>query len=258
MIERKFVAEQMKEFMIQEFITQSLKNVGHSHTKVQRTPLGEKIIVFASRPGLVVGRKGENIKKLTVTLKKKFNLENPQIEISEVENLYLDADIMAEKIVNYLEKFGTTRFKSIGHKIMSEVMKAGAMGIEILITGKIPSSRSKSWRFYQGYLKKCGDIALTGVNSAKTSALLKTGIIGIKVKIMPPDTKLPDDVRMREEPVEVVEEIKEEKAEKKTKKKARKKRKKAAKKKGSVTEEKAVESPKENEKEEETKSEDKE
>jgi len=42
MIERKFIAEKIKEFQIQEYITQSLKNVGHSHTKLQRTPLGEK------------------------------------------------------------------------------------------------------------------------------------------------------------------------------------------------------------------------
>ena len=95
MIERKFIAEKLKEYQIQEFISQTLKNVGHSHTKLMRTPLGEKVVIYASRPGLVVGRKGENIKKLTNTLKKKFNLENPQIEISEVESPNLDAQIVA-------------------------------------------------------------------------------------------------------------------------------------------------------------------
>ena len=45
-------------------------------------------------------------------------------------------------------------------------MKAGALGIEILISGKIPSSRAKRWRFYQGYLKKCGDISIEGVKTA--------------------------------------------------------------------------------------------
>jgi small subunit ribosomal protein S3 len=224
MIERKFVASNIKGFMIEEFVAKSIKGAEHSHTKLQRTPLGEKIVIYSSRPGLIVGRKGQNIKQLTKILKKKFGLENPQIEISEVENIYVDAHIMSEKIVNYLEKFGTSKFKGIGHKIMSDVMNAGAMGIEIIMSGKIPSSRAKAWRFYQGYLKKCGDIALTGVNIAQTSAKLKTGIIGIKVSIMPPDTKLPDSIEFTEEKEEIIEEIKEEpkkevKKEKKTKKK---------------------------------------
>jgi len=191
MIERKFVAQKIKEFQIQEFIEQNLKKVGHSHTKLVKTPLGEKIVIFASRPGLVVGRKGENIKKLTKVLKRKFNLENPQIEISEVENPNLDAQIVAEKIANSLERFGTQKFKGVGHKTMADVMGAGAMGIEIIISGKIPGARAKSWRFYQGYLKKCGNASLQ-VRKAIVQAQLKTGIVGVKVSIMPGDIILPD------------------------------------------------------------------
>ncbi len=205
MIERKFVGENIKEFQIQEYISNTLKNVGHSHTKLQRTPLGEKIIIFTSRPGLVVGRKGENIKKLTVTLKKKFNLENPTIEISEVEQPHLNASIVAERIASTIERFGIQKFKAIGHKTMEDVMNAGAMGIEIIMSGKIPSQRAKSWRFYKGYLKKCGNIALTGVKRAQAWAQMKSGTVGIKVAIMPPDVKLPDDiiVKDRDQPVPV-------------------------------------------------------
>ena len=209
MIERKFVAQRMKEFQIEEYITQSLENVGHSHTKMVKTPLGEKIIIFTSRPGLIVGRKGQNIKLLTKTLKKRFELENPQIEISEVENPSLDAQIVAEKIVDAMEKFGSEKFKAIGHKIMTEVMRAGALGIEIVISGKVPSARAKSWRFYSGYLKKCGDVAIMGVRKADAQAQLKTGIVGVKVKIMPPDIKLPDDIELIEGKEIKAEELKE-------------------------------------------------
>ncbi len=218
MIERKFVAQKIKEFQIEEFVNKNLSNVGHSHTKMTKTPLGEKIVIFASRPGLVIGRKGQNIRLLTKNLKKKFDLENPQIEISEVENLNLDAQVMAERIVDSLERFGTSKFKGIGHKVMSDVIGAGALGIEIIISGKVPSSRAKSWRFYSGYLKKCGDIALTGVRRAYASAKLKTGIIGVRVSIMPPDIKLPDDIQIIDQKQEVVEQVKanaEEKVEKK-------------------------------------------
>jgi small subunit ribosomal protein S3 len=194
MIERKFVAERLKEYQIQEFISETLRNVGHSHTKLIRTPLGEKIIIFASRPGLVVGKSGENIKKLTQAIKQKFKLENPQIEISEVENPSLDAQIVAERIASTMERFGVQKFKAIAHKMMEEVMNAGALGIEIRISGKVPSARAKSWRFYSGYLKKCGDIAVSGVKKAYSIAKLKPGIVGIKVNIMPPDVRLPDRI----------------------------------------------------------------
>jgi len=209
MIERKFIAQKIKEFEIQEYISKNLKNVGHSHTKMQKTPLGEKIIIYASRPGLIVGRKGQNIKQLTKTLKKSFGLENPQIEISEIEDINLDVSIVADTIVELLERFGPEKFKAIGHRVMSNAMDSGALGIELIISGKIPSSRAKSWRFYSGYLKKCGDISITGVNKAHAQAKLKTGIIGIRVSIMPPTTKLPDQIEIIDKIEQKVEETKE-------------------------------------------------
>ncbi len=223
MIEKKFVLEKIKEFQIQEFIRNKVKNAGHSHTKVKRTPLGEKIIVHTSRPGMIVGRKGSTIKELTTHLKEGFALDNPQIEISEVEKPDLDAQIVAERIASSLERFGSQKFKGVGHKVMSDVMNAGALGIEILISGKIPGSRAKRWRFYQGYLKKCGDIAVSGVKHSIVSAQLKTGTIGIQVKIMPPDIVLPDRIIVLDEIRQVVEELPEAKEEKKKKKVVKKK-----------------------------------
>src|SRR3989338_6404453 len=111
MIERKIVDQRMKELKIQEYITNNLRNSGHSHTKVQRTPMGEKIIIYTSRPGMIVGRKGQNIKQLTYVLKKEYELDNPQIEIAEVENVNLDARLVAERVAMSLERFGAARFK---------------------------------------------------------------------------------------------------------------------------------------------------
>ena len=212
MIERKFISQNIKEFQIKEFIANQLSRVGLSDVKLQRTPLGEKIVVSASRPGLVVGRAGSNIQRLTKELKEKFDLENPQIEIEEIKEINLDPAIVAETIASSLERFGTKQFKGSGYKALRGVMDAGALGVEILISGKIPSQRSKVWRFYEGYLKKCGDIAVTGVNVAYTTAHLKTGAVGIKVSIMPKETKLPDRIELISETQTVVEEVAEEAA----------------------------------------------
>src|SRR3989344_823102 len=193
MIERTFVAQRTREYYIRKYV--------------------EKIVISTSRPSLIVGSKGANIRSLTKNLKEKFNLENPQIEINEVTNPFLNANIVAERIVSSLERFGVARFKGVGHKMMENVMNAGALGIEITISGKIPGARAKSWRFYTGYLKKCGDVALS-VRIAKKSALLKSGVVGVKVAIMPPDIILPDKIKLLEEPEQVVAPVKKEIAEK--------------------------------------------
>src|SRR3989338_7401210 len=196
MIERKIISQKLKEFQIQDYISSTLKNSGQSHTKLLHTPLGEKIVVYTSRPGIIVGRKGQHIKKLTSAIKKRFELENPQLEIAEVENVNLNAKIVAERIAQSFERYGSQRFKGIVHRVMQDTITAKAMGIEVTISGKVPSARAKAWRFYLGYLKKCGDIALTGVDRGFATAKLKSGIIGIKVRIMPPTTKLPDDIHV--------------------------------------------------------------
>jgi small subunit ribosomal protein S3 len=198
MIERKFISQNMKEFLVKDYLFKELSRVGLSNVTLHRTPLGEKIVISASRPGLIVGKGGGNITRLTRDLKEKFGLENPQIEIEEVRDPRGDAAITAEMIANSLERFGSARFKGVGHKAMGEVMNSGALGVEILISGKIPSSRAKTWRFYQGYLKKCGDIAVTGVDQAHQMARLKTGVVGVQVKIMPSTTVLPDKVEIKE------------------------------------------------------------
>ncbi len=204
MIERQFVAQRIKEHQVQEFITKELGQTSHSRTEIKRTPLGEKIIVYTTRPGIVVGRKGENIKKLTLALKNKFKMENPQIEIGEIENPNLDANSVADRIAFTLERYGSKRFKSTGYKTLQSIIDAGALGAEIVISGKVPSSRAKTWRFSAGYLKKSGDISANHVEYAYSTAKLKTGIIGIQVSIMPAGLKLPDKVKIHEIKIEEI------------------------------------------------------
>ncbi len=192
MIERKFVAQKLKEYQIQEYMASTLAKAGYSHTEIKRTPLGEKVIVYTTRPGLVVGKRGDNIKKLTAVLKKKFKMENPQIEIGDVENPSMDVNYIADRIAFNLERFGSKRFKSIGYRVLQDVMDAGALGAEVVLSGKIPSARARSWRFSAGYLKKSGEIALYKIKKAKVGVNLKAGTIGVKVSIMTPDIELPD------------------------------------------------------------------
>lgn len=211
MIERKFVSDKLREFQVQEYVAATLNKAGHSRIEIKRTPLGEKIIIYTTRPGLIVGRKGENIKRLTLVLKKKFKMENPQIEIGEVENPLLDPWVVADQIAYTFERFGTKRFKFVGYDTLSKILAAGATGAEIVISGKVPSARARRWRFSGGHMKKSGDIAENYVQKAKVVSLLKTGIVGIKVSILPPSVVLPDRIYIKEgkKPEIKVEELKE-------------------------------------------------
>ena len=205
MIERQFINQKIKEFQIQEYIKAEFIGTGFSHIEVLRTPLGEKVVIFTARPGLVVGKKGENIRKLTNVLKKKFHMENPQIEVGELSNPMLDAGFIADKITSTLVRYGSKRFKSIGYKTLQDILTAGALGAEIVISGKVPSARARSWRFKAGHLKKSGYIASDKVKKAVAQAKLKSGIVGVKVSIMTPDTVLPDKILILDKNMQLVE-----------------------------------------------------
>jgi small subunit ribosomal protein S3 len=194
MIERSFITSNLMKHEIHDFILDFLKERSVARTEVKKTPLGEHVIIYCTKPGKVVGRKGNNITLLTKELKKRFNLENPQLEVAEIVDQDLDAVVVAQRIALSLERYGSKRFKSIMHKSAESVMRAGAKGVEIILSGKIPSSRAKSWRVFYGYLKKSGDLALTQVRAAKEFAVLKSGVVGIKVNIMPSNLTSPDDV----------------------------------------------------------------
>jgi small subunit ribosomal protein S3 len=229
MIERKFVAQRIRDNQIQEYMAKVLSKAGYSHTDIHNTPLGEKITVYTTRPGLVVGKSGENIKKITAYLKRTFKLENPQIEIGEVESPLLDVQYVADRIAYSLERFGSKRFKSIGYKMLQDIMDAGAMGAEIILSGKIPSARARSWRFSAGYLKKSGDIAVSKIKHAIINVRLKSGSVGIKVSVMTPDIELPDKLILpvdNEIKVEEIDQVKETKKEQKKEEKQKEEKKK--------------------------------
>jgi len=194
MIERKFILERLKEYKIQTNIDNAIKGAGHAFTEIEKTPLGDKIIIHASKPGIIVGRRGSTIRDMTQTLGKQFKLDNPQIEIEEVQNPFINARIVAEKIALALERYGSSRFKKIGYSMLENVINNGALGVEILMSGKIPGARAKTWRFYMGYMKKSGSVAQSGVDFAIKTAELKSGTLGIQVRILPKSVKLPDEV----------------------------------------------------------------
>jgi len=193
MEEKKFVAFKKEELAVKDFIKASLGKGKISAVNIEYTPVGEKIVIATAKPGLIIGRKGEKIEELTRFLKKKFKLDNPHIEIKEITNVYLDAQLVADEIALLLERKGSLKFKVIAYKMLSNIMKAGALGTEIVMSGRLPSERAKSWRFAQGYLKKTGFPANV-VDRAQAQAVNLQGVSGIQVSILPPDAIIHDKI----------------------------------------------------------------
>jgi small subunit ribosomal protein S3 len=198
MEEKKFVNFKKEELGVKEYIKRILGKGRISQVSIEYTPVGEKIIIGTSKPGLIIGRRGEKIERLTSILKKKFHLDNPHIEIREIMDPLLDAQLVADEIALLLERKGSLKFKVVAYKMLKEIMKTGALGTELVLSGKLPSDRSRTWRFTQGYLKKTGDPAKV-VDNAQSQATTKSGVVGIQVKILAPDAHIHDKIDVNDE-----------------------------------------------------------
>jgi small subunit ribosomal protein S3 len=194
MIEKDFVTEGLKRTRIDEYLENELERAGYGGMEIQLTPLGTMIVVYAERPGMVIGRGGKTVRNITQTLKTDHGLENPQVEVKEVDVPELNPKIMAHKIAAMLQR--GMHFRRVAYTALRRIMGAGAQGVEVTIAGKIRGSRSATAKFNDGYIKKCGEPALRFVREGFATVQLKPGVLGINVRIMPPGMVLPDKVEI--------------------------------------------------------------
>ena len=192
MMEKNFVTEGLKRTKIDEYLEKELERAGYGGMDIHVTPLGTMVVVYAERPGMVIGRGGKTVRQITQNLKNKFDLDNPQVEVKEVDVPELNARIMAAKIANMLQR--GMHFRRVAYSTIRRIMGAGAQGVEVTISGKIRGSRSAVAKFVEGYIKKCGEPADRFVEEGFAIAPLKPGVLGIVVRIMPPEAVLPDKV----------------------------------------------------------------
>jgi len=206
--ERKFIRENTKRSLIKRFLLKEIEGAGFGGMSIQRTPIGTRVNILVERPGMVIGKGGSKIKELTETIHTKFDVENPQIEIQEAgAQAALNAQIMAEKLAEALQR--GWHFRRAGHSTVRRIMSAGAKGCQIVIAGKLTGARHRTEKFTEGHVKYCGEVAKEVMDNGYAAAKLKAGVLGVKVRIMKPDAKLPDEVKLK------IPEKKEEKTEEK-------------------------------------------
>jgi len=192
--DRRIVIENVRRMLLQEYLMKQTRRAGFGGLDIQRTPMGTRVTLIAERPGLVIGRKGGAIKALTEAVERQFNFDNPQIEVQEVTTPALNAQIMAEKLANALER--GWHFRRAGHSTVRRIMEAGAKGCLIVIAGKLTGQRHRRAKFKDGHIKYCGEPRNTWMRKGFAVAKLKPGVIGVTVQIMDPDAKLPDEIEI--------------------------------------------------------------
>jgi small subunit ribosomal protein S3 len=195
--EHQFIEDGIQRTQISEFFQDELARAGYGGMEVAKTPMGTQIVLKAEKPGMVIGKGGKNIRKITTQLEERFDLDDPQIDVQEVEEPDLNAQIVADRLANALER--GWYFRKAGHTTIDRITDAGALGAEIVLSGKVTGARSRVEKFNRGYIKHNGDPADTIVDDGQSVAVMKLGTIGVTVKIIPPDAELPDDFQVRED-----------------------------------------------------------
>jgi small subunit ribosomal protein S3 len=190
-IETKFIQDSIIKLNISKYLATELARAGFSRIEIQKTPILTRITVYVLNPGRVIGRGGKTIDSITETIRNKFNVENPQINVMEVGNKMLEPLLVARSITEKLERNMNAR--RIIQQALREIIENGALGAEIVATGKLAAkgARSKQIRKILGYIPKAGDVTEL-VKEAQATAHPKYGAIGVKVRIVPPGTVFPD------------------------------------------------------------------
>jgi small subunit ribosomal protein S3 len=193
-VEKKFVQEGLTKALVDEYLAGELERAGYGGMVMNRTPMGTQITVYAEKPGMVIGKGGKLIRKITRDLDRKFRLDNPQIDVQDVGRGDLNSQVVANRLASSLER--GWYFRKAGQSVLRRVMESGALGCEIVISGKLTGPRSRTEKFVAGYIKHSGKPAEEIVEKGYSVAVKKLGVIGCQVRIIPPATKLPDDFQI--------------------------------------------------------------
>ncbi len=188
-VEKKFVKSGLDRAQMAEYFSRQLERAGYGGMNINRTPMGTQVTIYAEKPGMIIGKGGRTIHKLTNDLEAIFRLDNPQIDVQEVKVPELNAQMMASRLAAAIER--GLYFRKAGHNMLRRIMEAGALGCEIDISGKLTGPRKRTEKFVAGNMLHAGNPAMDLVDKGFAVAIKKLGVIGCRVRIVPPTIKLP-------------------------------------------------------------------
>ncbi len=194
-VTKYFIKDVSRRLEIDELLSQELKRAGYSRVELTKSPVGTRIVIYAAKPGMVIGRRGQSIKDLTKLLEEKFGIENPQLSVATIEVPEQDPKVVASQVAQALQR--GVHFRRASYWALQRVMESGALGVEITIRGKLTTERARYEKFRAGYLPRVGDPVLKSLKTAVIGVQLKQGLFGINVRILPPNVEFIDKPLMK-------------------------------------------------------------
>jgi len=155
-----------------------------------KTPTGTRVGLHVTRPGIVIGRKGSGIRDLTKVLEKDFGLKNPQISVIEIPRPELEPSVMCNRMSQHLAR--GTAFRRAVMWTLQTIMDAGAMGVQITISGKLRGERSSFEKHSKGILPRAGYQAGVVVAEDIVHVETKMGLIGVRIRIARKEFYIPE------------------------------------------------------------------
>lgn len=171
-----------KDLEIRSFLKQKLKDASVSRIQIERPAKSAFITIHTARPGVVIGKKGEDIEKLRAETARRLALplSNVKLNIEEIRKPELDSQLVAESIANQLER--RIMFRRAMKRAVSNAMRLGAQGVKVSVAGRLNGAEIARTEWYRE-----GRVPLhtlrADIDYATAEALTTYGIIGIKVWI---------------------------------------------------------------------------
>ena len=176
--------------LLKDYLREAIKDAGFSHAEISKTPIGTRVALHVTRPGIVIGRKGSGIRALTEKLATDFGLKNPQISVTEIEKPELTPSVMCNRMASHLER--GTAFRRATMWTLKQIMEGGAMGVQITISGKLRGDRSAFEKHTAGILPRAGHHAEIIVDQDIAHVKTAMGLIGIRIRIARKEKLVPE------------------------------------------------------------------
>ncbi len=169
----------IEDLKIREYLEKKLKNAAVSSITVERPAQNINVVIHTARPGIVIGKKGEDIDRMRKEIAAMTGLPT-QVSVEEVRKPEVDSQLVAEGICQQLEK--RVMFRRAMKRAVTSAMRAGAQGVKVMISGRLNGAEIARSEWYRE-----GRVPLhtlrADIDYATSEALTTYGIIGVKVWI---------------------------------------------------------------------------
>ena len=188
--QKNVIKDNYNMMLLNDFLRTEIKEAGFHKVEISKTPSGTKITLYVTRPGIVIGRKGVGIKRLTEKVESDYGFKNPQISVEEIPKAELSPSVMCNRMASHIER--GTAFRRATMWTMNQIMESGALGVQITISGKLRGDRSAFEKHTQGVLPRAGEYAKNIVSQDIVHVKTPMGLIGIRIRIANKEKLVPE------------------------------------------------------------------